>query len=75
MDKPAPNFEHTVDLARQVLSMAGANLHQNPSLQEEFLRSIRQLQVAAEGPAHYVIRKRHQVSHKIPKSFTSIDYY
>ena len=54
-----------VQLARQVLNIAETHSNEALFIHEDLLQSIRKLQVAAEGPAHYVIRKRHQVySHR-----------
>ena len=51
-----------VRLAREVLSIVEHPSSQTSGVQEELLKIIRKLQIAAEGPAHYVIRKRHQVA-------------
>lgn len=65
MEKSSNESQHVVQLAQEVLSLAEASATQGLSLQEKLLKSIRKLQIAAEGPARYVIRKRQQVRWKI----------
>ena len=60
-----------VRLARQVLSIAEDQSNRPSDSQEDLLRLIRKLQVAVEGPAHYVMRKRHQVA-RTPLEFFEI---
>jgi hypothetical protein len=50
-----------LSLANKVSELAALQTHQVPVRQEEFLQAIQRLQIAVEGPAHYVARKRHEV--------------
>ena len=61
MDEISTDSQHVINLAREVLNLAEGNASQGLDLQERLLKSIFKLQIAIEGSAHYVIRKRHQV--------------
>lgn len=52
-----------LSLANKVSELAVLQTHQVSVPQEEFLQAIQRLQIAVEGPAHYVARKRHEVRH------------
>ena len=62
MDEISTDSQHVINLAREVLNLAEGNAAQGLDLQERLLRSNFKLQMAAEGSAQYVIRKRHHVS-------------
>lgn len=50
-----------LSLANKVSELAVLQTHQVSVPQEEILQAIQRLQIAVEGPAHYVARKRHEV--------------
>ena len=58
---PNNNLDTVLSLANKVTELAALQKHQVPVPQEEFLQAIQRLQIAVEGPAHYVARKRHEV--------------
>ena len=73
MDQSDERPGKIVHLAREVLHIAEAQHNQPESIDERLLRSIRTLQVAAEGLEHYVMRKRHQVRYPMKKHRRSQD--
>ena len=52
-------------LAKRVSELAEHHTGDGAPPQEELLQAIQRLQVAAEGPAHYVARKRHEVRNSV----------
>lgn len=60
---PDTDLNYILSLANKVSELAVLQTHQVPVPQEEFLQTIQRLQIAVEGPAHYVARKRHEVQH------------
>ena len=61
-----PEQDSVLSLAKKVSELA--ELQSNGSIpQGEFVQAIQRLQIAVEGPAHYVARMRHQVrNHVLP---------
>lgn len=62
MDESSNNSQHVIQMAQEVLNLAQENATQGLRLQEKLMKSILKLQIAAQGPASYVFRKRNQVS-------------
>ena len=60
---PDTDLNSVLSLANKVSELAVLQTHQVSVPQEEFLQAIQRLQIAVEGPAHYVARKRHEVQH------------
>lgn len=58
---PKAESNDVLSLANKVSELAALQTHQVFVPQEEFLQAIQRLQIAVEGPAHYVARKRHEV--------------
>lgn len=59
-----------LSLAKKVTEMAELQTSHGFVQQEEFIQAIQRLQIAVEGPAHYVARKRHEVEdHALPTHF------
>lgn len=58
---PNADSNSVLRLASKVFELAALQTHQIPVPQEDFLQAIQRLQLAVEGPAHYVARKRHEV--------------
>jgi hypothetical protein len=59
-------------LAKRVSELAERQTSHGSVPQGEFVEAIQRLQVAVEGPAHYVARMRHQVrDHVLPVHFRS----
>lgn len=56
-----PDANSVLSLANKVSELAALQTHQVPVPKEDFLQAIQRLQIAVEGPAHYVARKRHEV--------------
>ena len=48
-------------LAANVYELAQKRTSHDPVDQAEFLQAIQKLQIAVEGPVHYLARLRHQV--------------
>jgi hypothetical protein len=48
-------------LAKKVSELADLQAKDGSVPQGEFVQAIQRLQIAVEGPAHYVARMRHQV--------------
>lgn len=61
--KTDPELNSVLSLANKVSELAVLHTHHVSVPQEEFLQAIQRLQIAVEGPAHYVARKRHEVQH------------
>ena len=60
------NMEHykeesVLTLAKRVAELAERQASHGPVSQKELVEGIQRLQIAAEGPAHYVARMRYQV--------------
>ena len=56
-----------LSLANKVSELAELQSSHGRVQQEEFIQVIQRLQIAVEGPAHYVARKRHEVQdHMLP---------
>ena len=60
---PNANLDSVLSLANKVSELAVLQTHHISVPQEEFLQAIQRLQIAVEGPAHYVARKRHEVQY------------
>lgn len=60
MDESSNNSQHVIQMAQEVLNLAQENATQGLRLQEKLMKSILKLQIAAQGPASYVFRKRNQ---------------
>ena len=59
-----------LSLANKVSELAELQSSHGPVQQEGFIKAIQRLQIAVEGPAHYVARKRHEVrDHALPTRF------
>lgn len=56
-----PNQNSVVALAKRVAEMAERQSSNSSVPQKEFMEAIQRLQIAVEGPAHYIARMRHQV--------------
>lgn len=56
-----PDQSPVLSLAKKVTELAELQTSHGHVQQEEFLQAIQRLQIAVEGPAHYVARKRHEV--------------
>lgn len=50
-----------LSLAKKINELAELQTSNGFVQREEFLQAIQRLQIAVEGPAHYVARKRHEV--------------
>ena len=50
-----------LSLAKRVSELAELQTSHGSVPQAEFVEAIQRLQIAVEGPAHYVARMRHQV--------------
>ena len=62
--------DSVLSLANKVSGLAELQSSHNLVQQEEFIKAIQRLQIAVEGPAHYVARKRHEVrDHALPTRF------
>ena len=53
--------EDVKTLAANVYELAQKRTSHDPVDQAEFLQAIQKLQIAVEGPEHYLARLRHQV--------------
>ena len=60
---PKPDLDTVLSLANKVSELAAPQKHQVPVPQKDFLQAIQRLQIAVEGPPHYVARKRYEVQH------------
>ena len=59
-----------LSLAKKVTEIAELRTSNGFVQQEEFVEAIQRLQIAVEGPARYVERKRHEVrDHALPIHF------
>ena len=59
-----------LSLANRVSELAELQNNHGRVQQVEFIEAIQRLQIAVEGPAHYVARKRHEVrDHALPTRF------
>lgn len=59
-----------ISLAKRVSELAELQTSHGSVPQGDFVQAVRRLQVAVEGPAHYVARMRNQVrDHIVPTSF------
>ena len=47
--------------ARRVVELAESKFNQSWMFHEDLVKAVQRLQVEVEGPAHYVLRMRHQV--------------
>lgn len=56
-----PKQDSILNLAKKTTELAERQISDGSVSQGEFLEAIQRLQIAVEGPAHYVARMRHQV--------------
>ena len=53
--------ESVLNLAKRVAELAERDSSHGSVSQRDYMEAIQRLQIAVEGPAHYVARMRHQV--------------